>query len=218
MLESSSWRLTRPLRRLRGSKRPEALPPPVVVADALTDSPLPAAASESLEAAVPVQFPPGHYYAPLVDPAEIAVEPRHSQIWPTVPRATPGVDWRDDEQVALFRDVFSHQQRLVFRDDASDAPGEYHALNGQYPPLDAWLLEAVLRWLRPQRMIEIGSGFSSLVTARVNREYFDFGMRFTCMEPYPRPVPDRRRPRLVRSDGSENIGCFLGCVHDAWSR
>ena len=36
-------------------------------------------------------------------------------------------------------------------------------------------------------MIEIGSGYSSLVTARVNREFLDGRMRFTCIEPYPRP-------------------------------
>ena len=35
-------------------------------------------------------------------------------------------------------------------------------------------------------MVEIGSGFSSLVTARVNREFLDRSMRFSCIEPYPR--------------------------------
>ena len=54
--------------------------------------------------------------------------------------------------------------------------------------------------LRPARMIEVGSGFSSLVTARVNRELP--GRRrcdFTCIEPYPRDfllagVPGHHRP------------------------
>jgi predicted O-methyltransferase YrrM len=44
----------------------------------------------------------------------------------------------------------------------------------------------MLRYLRPRQMIEIGSGYSSLVTARVNREFLDGSMRFTCIEPYPR--------------------------------
>ena len=35
-------------------------------------------------------------------------------------------------------------------------------------------------------MIEVGSGFSSLVTARVNREFLDRAIHFTCIEPYPR--------------------------------
>ena len=32
----------------------------------------------------------------------------------------------------------------------------------------------------------MGSGFSSLVTARVNREHFDGAIDFVCVEPYPR--------------------------------
>jgi len=35
-------------------------------------------------------------------------------------------------------------------------------------------------------MIEIGSGYSSLVSARVNREFLGGTMRFTCIEPNPR--------------------------------
>jgi len=44
----------------------------------------------------------------------------------------------------------------------------------------------VLRYLKPREMIEVGSGFSSLVTVRVNRECFNGSMQFTCIEPYPR--------------------------------
>jgi hypothetical protein len=158
----------------------------VVIDVASTEPASPAVTSEPPEATVPVRFPPGHYYSPLIDPAELTLEPRHSQIWPAIPRAMPGVDWREDEQVALCRDVFARQERLALPEEASESPNDYYALNGQYPALDAWLLEAMLRWLRPQRMIEIGSGFSSLITARINREYFDSAMQFRCVEPYPR--------------------------------
>jgi hypothetical protein len=36
-------------------------------------------------------------------------------------------------------------------------------------------------------VIEVGSGFSSLVTAKVNREFLQGRMHFTCIEPYPPP-------------------------------
>jgi hypothetical protein len=173
VLESSSWRLTQPLRRLRGSDRPETLPPP----------------AETRPETQPTEtlfVPPGHFYSPIVDLDEVEQEPRRSQIWPQTPRAMPGVDWREDAQIALCRDIFARQERLEFLDEASADPTAYFALNDQYPPLDAWVLEGMLRWLRPPRMIEVGSGFSSLVTARVNREEFRSQMRFTCVEPYPR--------------------------------
>lgn len=51
--------------------------------------------------------------------------------------------------------------------------------------LDAWMLQAMLRHFRPVRMIEVGCGWSSLVTARINREYLNGSLHFTCIEPYP---------------------------------
>ena len=56
-----------------------------------------------------------------------------------------------------------------------------------YPPLDAWVLQAMLRHLEPARMIEVGCGLSSLVTARVDREFFGERMRLTCIDPVIRP-------------------------------
>jgi predicted O-methyltransferase YrrM len=182
VLDSASWRLTRPLRRLRGSTRPESVRP----------LPEPIAAHERVDPALParpvaVRFPAGHYYSTLPDPAELFEEPRRSQIWPVEPRAAPGLDWREREQLSLCRDVFATQTRLELREEASGDPTEYFAQNTQYPVLDAWALEAMIQRQRPRRFIEIGSGFSSLVTARANRELLDGSMHFSCIEPNPRP-------------------------------
>jgi predicted O-methyltransferase YrrM len=133
-----------------------------------------------------VRFPLGHYYSPVPDSRELAVEPRRSQVWPAQPEDPPGIDWRGDEQARLCTEVFAAQRRLPLADQPSDDPTEYHTGNEMYPALDAWLLEAMLRHLRPRRMIEVGSGFSTLVAARVNRELLDGAMRLTCIEPYPR--------------------------------
>jgi predicted O-methyltransferase YrrM len=134
-----------------------------------------------------VRFPPGHYYSPLPDTRELAAEPRRSQIWAVPPRETPGIDWRDEEQVALCRDVFAEQARLELAEEPTGEATDYFVGNDQFSPFDAWLLEAFLRHLRPSRMIEVGSGFSTLVSARVNRELLGSSMHLTCIEPYPRP-------------------------------
>lgn len=163
-------------RRLRlgvqAALRPETLAPP--------PAPPPA------EPEVHTRFPLGHYYSPVPDPRELAEEPRRSQIWPPTPRETVGVDWCDAEQVALCTGAFAEQGRMAFADAETDDPTEYFTTNDQFPALDAWALEAIVRHRRPRRMIEVGSGFSSLVTARVNREHLGEEMRFTCIEPYPR--------------------------------
>jgi len=161
---------------------------PQVIADRLRahlapEEPEPSAPAEP---EVACRFPLGHFYSPLPDNRELAAEPRRSQVWPAQPRDTPGIDWRPKEQRRLALEVFAEQERLQLAHDETPDPTEYWAGNDQYPALDAWVLEGLLRHLRPARMIEIGSGYSSLVTARVNRELLDGSMRFTCIEPYPR--------------------------------
>jgi hypothetical protein len=106
-------------------------------------------------------------------------------VWPSAPPATPGIDWRGEEQIALVRDVFARQSRLQLPDEPTGSPRDYHAGNPMFSRLDAWMLQAMLRHFRPRRMIEVGCGWSSLLTARVNREYLNGELDFTCIEPYP---------------------------------
>jgi predicted O-methyltransferase YrrM len=132
------------------------------------------------------RFAPGHYYSPVPDPTRLAAEPYRSRIWPATPPPTAGIDWRDKEQLHLCGEVFARQARLSFSAAETSNPRQYFASNSQFPLLDALILEAMLRYSKPRRMIEVGSGFSSLVTARVNREFHNEHMHFTCIEPYPR--------------------------------
>ena len=131
--------------------------------------------------------PPGHFYSAEPDLRELASEPTRSRVWPATPHPTPGIDWREAAQAALCTEVFARQEPLAFPAFPTEDPTEYHGTNSQLSPLDAWVLQAMLRMLEPRRVIEVGSGFSSLMTARVNRELFGGRMRFTCIEPHPRP-------------------------------
>jgi SAM-dependent methyltransferase len=136
------------------------------------------------DAGPPVRFPVGHYYSPMYDARQLTH--RRDRVWPSSPRVTPDIDWRDPDQLRLCEEVFAAHSPLSLRRTQSADPTEYWADNDQYPALDAWVLAALLRQLRPKRMIEVGSGFSSLVTARINREELAGELDFTCIEPYPR--------------------------------
>jgi predicted O-methyltransferase YrrM len=111
---------------------------------------------------------------------------RRDRVWPSSPRVTPDIAWRDSDQLRLCEEVFAKQTPVSLRRTQSSDPTEYWADNDQYPALDAWVLTALLRELRPNRMIEVGSGFSSLITARLNRDELAGELDFTCIEPYPR--------------------------------
>jgi hypothetical protein len=43
----------------------------------------------------------------------------------------------------------------------------------------------MLRWLRPRRLIEIGSGFTSALTLDTNQRFLDNRLACTFIEPYP---------------------------------
>jgi predicted O-methyltransferase YrrM len=134
----------------------------------------------------PVRSRPGDYYSPMYDSRELVVEPARSRIWPSQPHEHPGIDWRGNAQRSFMVDVLGAQERMPLRAEGDPDDGEYYALNGQFPPMDAWALEGILRHLSPRRMIEVGSGFSSLITAKANREYLGGALDFVCIEPYPR--------------------------------
>jgi predicted O-methyltransferase YrrM len=129
-----------------------------------------------------MRFKIGEFYSPMYDTREL--EKLKDRLWPSEPREIPGIDWRDGDQLTLCADVFSTQISYPFPEESAD-PTEFFVKNGQYPPLDAWVLEGMLRHHRPRRMIEIGCGFSTLISARLNREEFGGQMELTCIDPYP---------------------------------
>lgn len=127
----------------------------------------------------------GHYYSPVPDTRELARDPARSRVWPATPKEMPGVDWGADRQVAYVRDRLALQEPPDFPAGPTGDPADYHSGNELFSLADAWALQAVLRDVEPARMIEVGSGWSSLVTARVSRERVARRIDFTCIEPYP---------------------------------
>ena len=130
-------------------------------------------------------WPLDHFYSPVANSRALAHEPARSRVWPQTPPPTPGIDWRAEDQVAFVRDLLGTQSEIVFPDRPTGDPHDYHTGNDMFSHLDAWMLQAVLRHFRPRKMVEVGCGWSSLVTARVNREYLGGSLHFTCIEPYP---------------------------------
>jgi predicted O-methyltransferase YrrM len=130
-------------------------------------------------------WPLDHYYSPIPDNRALAREPARSRVWPPAPRSTHGIDWRGDEQVELLTGHLGRQPELEFAEGPTGDPRDYHAANDMFSRLDAWFLQGMLRHFRPRRMIEVGCGWSSLVSARVNREFLSGSLHLTCIEPYP---------------------------------
>lgn len=75
---------------------------------------------------------------------------------------------------------------------------QFHDANGIYEGLDARMLFGFLRFFKPSRMIEVGSGQSTLLAADVNARFLEDAMDFTAIEPYPHDFLREAIPGLSR--------------------
>ena len=135
---------------------------------------------------IPLLFPIGHFYSPICDPVEL--REREAELWPSAASGEmPGIALNIGVQLRLLDVLAPFVPEIAFPyEDPLGSPPRYFYRNDQYPCLDAEVLFCMLRHLRPNRVVEIGSGFSSLITAEVNRQFRYGAMEFTCIEPYPR--------------------------------
>jgi hypothetical protein len=109
---------------------------------------------------------PIHYYEPIPDFRAITLE----QI--TRRREFAGIDFHWDEQLALLNELSGYQEELrtlVFDFE-----------NGFFSGFDAAVYYSLIRHLKPQRIIEIGGGYSTRIAAAALREG-----KLICIEPYP---------------------------------
>jgi predicted O-methyltransferase YrrM len=123
---------------------------------------------------------PGHFYSPMASDADIA----RALTW----SGAPGVDLAETAQLQLAAKLAPDMQ-------ASLAGPRYRAVNNMYGPSDASVYRAMLRQLRPKRVIEVGSGYSTAVALDVADE--DDGLpalQITCIEPYPDRLLGLLRP------------------------
>jgi predicted O-methyltransferase YrrM len=132
-------------------------------------------------------FPPGHFYSPIVDTTE-ALQ-RAETLWPKSVPSILGIDF----------DIASHERILCeefprfineydYPEHETDVLNEYDFFtqNSQFSWLDARAAFVLIRSWQPRRVIEVGSGFSSLLMADINRRFCNSKMHITCIEPYPR--------------------------------
>lgn len=148
--------------------------------------------------------PPGHFYSPLPDLDEIAR--RSPTIFETARDQIAGVDLALDHQWALTAAMAPLALDVDFATTADEAAarGErYWSDNPSFNRNDALALTMMLRHHRPQRFIELGTGFSSACTLDIAERWLDGAMHTTFVDPYPAQFnavtteADRRRSPCI---------------------
>jgi hypothetical protein len=126
--------------------------------------------------------PPGHFYSPIPSIEDIRRD--ESKIFGPVPHDIPGVDLRESDQLRLLEEFIPFYSEMPFQPQKT---GElrYYFENPAYSYSDAILLHCMIRYLRPKKIIEVGSGHSSCMTLDTNEFFFGGGISTTFIEPYP---------------------------------
>ncbi len=166
--------------------------------------------------------PPGHFYSPVPDRAD--AEGRAAAAAAEQSPTVTGVDLDVAGQLAWL-------DRLAdVGDGVPLAGGRYHVHNPSFCHGDAAVLSGMLRLLRPRRLVEIGSGWSSAVTLDTNDTYLGGALEVTLVEPYPAVLDDTLRPsdrdhvRIIAAPvQGVDLGvfealepgdvCFIDCSH-----
>ncbi len=73
---------------------------------------------------------------------------------------------------------------MPFKDEKTNGL-RYYFENPSYSHSDGILLYCMLRSIKPKRVIEVGSGFSSCATLDTNELFFGNSIETTFIEPYP---------------------------------
>jgi hypothetical protein len=122
-------------------------------------------------------YPPGHYYSPIPDKADVqGISQRSGN---RDKDAVSGIELNWNQQEKLFTELAQYYKQLPFG-ATKDERGEhrYYFENGFYSWCDGIILYGLLRHLQPARIIEVGSGFSSCLTLDVNDLFL--GGRLNC--------------------------------------
>jgi len=150
---------------------------------------------QALPPVIETSHPNGHFYSPVVDPEEALA--RAGWLWPAKPPVLAGIDFNDAYHHHVLGSLFPQYFGAYDYPEQGAADEEligYYTQNSQFSWLDGRSLFVLLQAWKPKRLIEIGSGYSTLLAADVNRRFLGGTCQISCIEPYPRPF--LRDPRF----------------------
>lgn len=126
-----------------------------------------------------------HFYEPIPDTRELG-----DSVWEKR-SALAGIDIDEGTQLDLlsrFKTEFQ-QEYEQFPREKTGVPGDYYVHNDMFEAVDGEILYCMIRHFKPRRLIEIGSGYSTLLAAKalLNNKKNDnnHSCEFTVIDPFP---------------------------------
>lgn len=136
--------------------------------------------------------PPGHFYSPIVSTEEARRD--EQRIFGPVPRELPGIDMNERGQLEMLTAFEQLYPSIGFPETKTESH-RYYYQNPAYGYSDAIMLHCMMRYLKPKRVIEIGSGYSSCVMLDTNEKHLGRSTSLTFIEPYPALLKSLVKPQ-----------------------
>jgi hypothetical protein len=98
-----------------------------------------------------------------------------------------GIDMREEEQRKLLTELFKPYEEEYQMVSRKNAFGLKESEMPSFAPINALALYAFIRHFKPKKMIEVGSGMSTKIsaTALIRNEQEGHAAQFIAIEPYP---------------------------------
>jgi len=125
---------------------------------------------------------PGHFYSPIPDLDYI--QKHREKLFAQDKISCPGIELAMQEQTGLIRGLASYYDQMPFSENKRDGD-RYYFHNPYFGHGSSIILYSLMRHFHPQKIVEVGSGFSSAAMLDVNDRFFDGTIQFTFVEPYP---------------------------------
>jgi Methyltransferase domain len=146
--------------------------------------------NEPMQEPLPQYVSPGHFCSPVPSADDLA----RAVAAVANPGPVLGIDMREAEQLAFLERLSRYYPEVQFPEN-NDGNTRFAFNNPSYSWCDAIILFCMLRELRPRRIIEVGSGYTSCLILDVNELYFDWGIDCTFIEPYAELLRSLLKPQ-----------------------
>jgi hypothetical protein len=124
---------------------------------------------------------PVHFYSPIPDIEDL----KKRDIW-SVESGLPGIDFDVEKQLVFLRSLSEYGEECNWPIEKSREGVFYHR-NNSFSFSCAAVLHSVIRKYRPSKIVEIGSGMSSIIISDgvlKNKQEFGKNCEYTVIDPY----------------------------------
>lgn len=154
--------------------------------------------------------PPGHYYSPVNNMQWLK---EHPELF-SYNNEVKDIDLVPEKQQQLLEELVKLYNPSFFPDQPAKG-FRYYYNNNFFSYSDATFLFCLMQYLKPRRIIEVGSGFSSAVMIDTREKMLGGDLQLTFVEPYPERLLSLLKPkdleeiRLIKSMIQETeLGLF----------